>query len=256
MRGKHQFMAALNGTREGWPDEMTAEEKRIMVEHYHYLVDLTNEGKVVMAGPCFGLFGMIVLEVDSEKEAKEIMAEEPSVVQGVHTYEMYPMKVSLMREKPITDRYVADPSDKVLTKEIVVDAPREQIWHAWTTNQGIKSFLTDNVNIRLEIGGPYEILFVMDNPVGQRGGEGCRILSFLPMEMLSFEWNAPPQFGDLRSQHTRVVLQFEELGEKKTAVKLSHLGWGKGEKWDELYAYFESAWTNVLASLKSSLERN
>jgi len=40
-----------------------------------------------MAGPVFDAkFGLIVLSVDSEREAKEIMDNEPSVKAGVHTY--------------------------------------------------------------------------------------------------------------------------------------------------------------------------
>ena len=100
MPDRLHYMVRLLGVREEWPENMTDEEEQIMSEHFGYLKELTEQGKVLMAGPVFEFkFGLIVLEVDSEGEAQEIMKAEPSVVQGVHTYEMSAMRVSLMAKK-------------------------------------------------------------------------------------------------------------------------------------------------------------
>ncbi len=148
------------------------------------------------------------------------------------------------------DRHVKDPSDKILKKEITIPASLKQVWDAWTTTEGVKSFFSPAAKIELAIGGAYEIYFVLENPHGSKGSEDCRVLSFLPREMFSFEWNAPPEFGELRGQHTRVILQFQELESGKVKVILSQLGWGKGEDWGRLYDYFDKAWDYVLNNLK------
>lgn len=90
-------------------------------------------------------------------------------------------------------RYPANPPDKILYKEVIVSATTDQVWQAWTTSEGARTFFSENAEIELRSGGKYEILFVKDNPVGQQGSEGCRVLSYLPKKMLSFEWNAPPE---------------------------------------------------------------
>ncbi|UCD95158.1 MAG: SRPBCC domain-containing protein, partial [Candidatus Zixiibacteriota bacterium] len=72
----------------------------------------------------------------------------------------------------------------------------------------------------------------------------------LPKEMLSFEWNAPPSFGPLRDKRTQVIIQFDEVKPGNVKVDFAQLGWGKGEKWDELYDYFDRAWSSVLGNLK------
>jgi uncharacterized protein YndB with AHSA1/START domain len=143
-----------------------------------------------------------------------------------------------------------DQTDKILRKEIVVPATLEQVWNAWTTTEGVKTFFSAEANVELAVGGPFEIYFTLEAPYGSRGSEECRMLSYLPMEMLSFSWNAPPDFGDLRKKHTIVVLQFEELEPGKVKVVLSQLGCGKGEDWDKLYDYFDKAWSYVLGNLK------
>lgn len=96
----------------------------------------------------------------------------------------------------------------------------------------------------------------MDAPEGSRGSEGCTVLSYLPMKMLAFTWNAPPSIPTLREAEarTQVVLQFTETGNGDVKVSLSQLGFGKGEDWDKYYDYFSRAWPRVLDRQKNHLE--
>ncbi len=142
-----------------------------------------------------------------------------------------------------------DPSERSIRKERTVDADLDEVWNAWTTTEGAESFFAPRAKVDLRIGGQYEMYFVSSAPIGQRGGEGLRILSYLPKEMLSFEWNAPPQFGKLRGVKTWVVLQFQQTGIGRTSVTLTHCGWGEGEEWNQVYEYFDSAWDRVLDNL-------
>lgn len=255
MPPKTQFMVHLTGTRAGWPDNMTAEEEKVMSEHFEYLKDLTAAKKVILAGPCFGLrTGIIVLQTDSEEEARQIMEHEPSVLQGVHKYELYPMVISLLSDYQSPSRYPKEISDKVLKKEVVISAPRAEVWRAWTTTDGVKTFMSSEAQVELRVGGPFEIYFVPSAPPGMRGSEGCRFLSFLPMEFLSFDWNAPPQFGELRNQHTQVILRFFDLPPDSTRLEFFQYGWGQGEKWDSVYSYFDRAWGYVLENLRKRFE--
>jgi len=94
-----QFFVRLNGTREDWPNNMTPDEEKIMSEHFHYLKDLVKQEKVLMAGPVFEpVFGLIVVQAGSKAEAREMVEKDPSVVHGLHTFEISPMRVSLMAE--------------------------------------------------------------------------------------------------------------------------------------------------------------
>jgi len=246
------FFAQLKGTRAGWPNDMTADEERIMGEHFAYLQQLTAKQKVIAAGPVFDpVFGLVILQVTSEAEARELMEREPSVAQGVHTYTLAPMVLSLLASTVPPDRYVADPGDRVLVKETTIPASLDSVWQAWTTSGGIRSFLGTEAKIGLRPGGPYEIYFNPDAPAGERGSEDCRILSFLPKRLLSFEWNAPPTFGALRLKRTQVILQFEPTAASEIRITLAQLGWGQGEEWDRLYDYFDNAWANVLKACQS-----
>ena len=243
------YFVKLIGTREGWPENMTPDEDRIMSEHYQYLLDLVAKKKVFLAGPVMDpVFGLVVLRTNSEQEAREIMDNEPSVVQGVHTYELHPMRVSLLVDHVSMDRYVENPGSRMLRKEVTVPTSLDSAWEAWTTTEGVKTFFASSAKVELRVGGPFEMYFNTDAPKGSQGSEDCHILSYLPMQMLSFEWNAPPSFGELRDKRTQVILMFDRVDAAHTKVTFTQLGWGEGEKWDELYAYFDKAWSYVLGN--------
>ena len=140
---------------------------------------------------------------------------------------------------------------RVIRKEVVVNASQKEVWNAWTSSEGTKLFFAPEANIKLSVGGSYELFFDLDAPVGSRGGEGLKVLSYLPMEMLSFEWNAPPQFPEVREGSlTWVVVQFSACDRKQVSVKLTHLGWREGEEWAKVYQYFKNAWDIVLGRLE------
>jgi uncharacterized protein YndB with AHSA1/START domain len=146
-------------------------------------------------------------------------------------------------------------TEKKIIKEQLVNASREQVWKAFTTSEGVKSFFAPDAKIDLRLGGPYECYFLLDGEPGHRGSEECTVLSFLENEMLSFTWNAPPQFPEIRIQRTFVVIQFFDADENQTRVKLTHSGWRTGGRWEDVFGYFEEAWDVVLSRLKKRFER-
>jgi uncharacterized protein YndB with AHSA1/START domain len=145
-------------------------------------------------------------------------------------------------------------SSRVIRKEVRVNASVEKVWQAWTTEDGAAKFFAPKALIELIPLGRYELYFDLQAPEGSRGGEGCRVLSFLPMEMLSFEWNAPPEFPNVRREqtkkHTWIIVQFYPIAKGQTRVGLTHLGWKEGEEWEKVFQYFLRAWDVVLGRLE------
>lgn len=143
-------------------------------------------------------------------------------------------------------------TDRAIVQSRTVPATPARCWAAWTTGRGVASFMSEHNNIDLRIGGAYEIYFAMQLPEGQRGSEGCRVLSYLPERMLSFEWNAPPMFPEARAQRSRVVVLFDAV-EGGTRVELTHLGFGSGEQWDQVHEYFTKAWPRVMDNFAEAM---
>lgn len=130
--------------------------------------------------------------------------------------------------------------------EAIVAASRSAVWQAWTTPEGVESFFASQCTLELRIGGAYEMLFDLEAPPGSRGGEGCVILAIEPETMLSFTWNAPPEFPAIREQKTHVLVRLEAVDEGHTRVTLTQDGWGGNEDWQAVRKYFIRAWGEVV----------
>jgi len=144
--------------------------------------------------------------------------------------------------------------EKGIKKSVVVNGSLDEVWLKWTSHEGLKSFFGVDNKIELKLGGAFEIYFLMDQPDGLKGSEDCKIISFLPKEMLSFTWNAPPQFPTIRNNayKTWVVINLKAIDKNNTEVILNHVGWLKGEDWNAVREYFTTAWEAVLNWLKES----
>lgn len=95
---KLEFMYIIRPHKENFVETMTEEEANIMGIHFGYLEDLHKQGKLILAGPVTtGEFGVAILEVDSEDEARYIMENDPAVINGVVKPTLYPYRVSLLR---------------------------------------------------------------------------------------------------------------------------------------------------------------
>ena len=137
-------------------------------------------------------------------------------------------------------------SAKRIEREATVAVPRADVWRAWTTRAGLQSFVVQDAKIEMTPGGAYEFYFNMAEPPGSRGGETNQVIAFEPERWLLFSWNAPPKFGALRNEHTYVLMRFDDAPGGGTRVRLTHFGWREAKEWDEIYKYFESAWSWVM----------
>ena len=136
----------------------------------------------------------------------------------------------------------------------MVEASLGDVWDAWTTNDGVRTFFAPDSSIELRIGGNYELYFDPAAPEGSRGSEGMKIQTYIPERMLAFDWNQPPSMPALRDVKTWVVVEFREMDDELCEVTLTHLGFGDASPlWDEAYAYFKNAWSIVLSRFERSM---
>jgi uncharacterized protein YndB with AHSA1/START domain len=146
-------------------------------------------------------------------------------------------------------------SDKAIVKVTVANCSLDTAWWKWTTHEGLLTFFGSDNKIELTEGGCFEIYFLMDNPAGFRGSEGCKILAYTPKEMFSFTWNAPPEFKEVResSYFTAVIVNFRTVTVKQTEILLRHIGWPEDKKWNPVFKYFDNAWDTVLKKFEQSV---
>ncbi len=85
-------------------DGLTPREGEVVARHFAYLQELNRKGIVQLAGRTLTddgtAFGITLLAVETEEEARTIMEQDPAVAEGVMTASLYPFRVALGGEVP------------------------------------------------------------------------------------------------------------------------------------------------------------
>ena len=91
MNKKHYALKLLP-SRPTFAQDMTSEERAIMIQHTAYWRDLMNKGFVLVFGPVIdpsAVYGLGIIEADNEEQVRDFIANDPAT--KINTYEFYPM---------------------------------------------------------------------------------------------------------------------------------------------------------------------
>jgi uncharacterized protein YndB with AHSA1/START domain len=142
-----------------------------------------------------------------------------------------------------------------INEEVVIDAPIADVWKALTTAEGLAGWMGDSARIELKLGGIFEVRhkvrdlteeekkLARGERASARGTRNTRILSFVPMRMLSYEGGMAGTWN---------VWTLDEIAPGK--VRVHHTGLGTSDDWARMAPMFEKAMQGVLDKLVVYLE--
>ena len=133
--------------------------------------------------------------------------------------------------------------EKVLLLSLTIPAPRSEVWHAFSTSDGLSTWLTPNAVVDLRSGGEWTAHY----PGGKTGGG--TIISFIPEEEIVISAMAPEQFPTVRATRTKARFRFKASDDHTTTVELEQTGWQDGAEWDKAYEYLFAGNAYLLATL-------
>jgi uncharacterized protein YndB with AHSA1/START domain len=145
--------------------------------------------------------------------------------------------------------YAAPDGTRVLRHEIVVPASAAEVYRAFTTAEGWRTWAVPFAQLTpgLSVGAIMETSY---NPAAKPGDANNiknKVLAYIPDRLFAFQVVQAPQGFKRADLLARVftVAEFEAVDTRRTRIKLSMLGYGSGAAFDELYAFFSkgNAWT-------------
>jgi uncharacterized protein YndB with AHSA1/START domain len=133
-------------------------------------------------------------------------------------------------------------SGRELLIELTIPASRTEVWKAFSTSEGLSTWLAPGAVVDLREGGDWMVRF----PGGSSAGG--TILSFVPEKEIVISALAPEKFPHVRADRIKARFSFETRGDS-TVVRLTQTGWKTGSEWDEAYEYLAQGNAQLLATL-------
>jgi uncharacterized protein YndB with AHSA1/START domain len=134
--------------------------------------------------------------------------------------------------------------EKALIFEVVIPAFGPDVWKAFTTSDGLSTWLSPGAVVDLRPGGEWTAHF----PGGKTGGG--TIKSFIAGQEIVIAALAPEQFPTVRADRTTARFQFSPGSTfNSTLVRLTQTGWKTGPEWDKAYDYLAVANAQLLSTL-------
>ena len=131
-------------------------------------------------------------------------------------------------------------NENALIHEGVVEAPVDQVWAAYTTKEGLESWMVAAAEIDLRVGGLMKTRYHAKGPIEDGKGIENIILSYEPKRMISLKVTRAPTGFPFPNAITNMwtVVYFEPLDEKTTRVRSVSLGFKDDEESKKMREFF------------------
>jgi uncharacterized protein YndB with AHSA1/START domain len=128
-----------------------------------------------------------------------------------------------------------------ITSEGTIAAPVAEVWAAFTTGAGLRSWMAPHADIELRVDGLMRANYKPEGTLGDGSTIVNRVLSFEPQRMLSLRVaKAPDDFpfpGAIMAMWS--VVYFEDAGDSRTRLRVVSMGFTPDAESQKMKAFFE-----------------
>lgn len=142
-----------------------------------------------------------------------------------------------------------------LVHEGSIGAPIETVWRAWTTSEGLRSWLAPHAEIELRIGGKMRTNYNAAGSLSDAQTIENTILSYEPYRMLSFRVTKAPAdfpFADV-VKDMWTVIYFESPEPTQTIVRVVSLGFTAATQSQAMRAFFDQGNAATIRQMQERL---
>lgn len=148
-----------------------------------------------------------------------------------------------------------DADDLVLIQEVIINAPVDDVWQAYTTSEGWTAWVAPRAEVDLRLGGT--ILTSYEGEIGGAATNRLEIVNYVPRRLLSLKPDYSPNWPDvMKNDGDRLinVVVFETQSDEVTIVKSYGIGYKDAPEYDELMGFFIQANESLYANLIQYVE--
>jgi len=152
---------------------------------------------------------------------------------------------------------LAAASVESVVTEGIVNAPLEAVWNAFTTREGLESWMVAKTEIDLKAGGSWRTSYSKESTLDDDAAIHHMILAYDPGKMFSFRTvKFPKGFpfpNAIRKAWT--VVYFEPMGDRQTKVTVRMLGFTDEDESQRMRTFFKQGNRETMDNLIKRFER-
>ena len=184
----------------------------------------------------------------------QMQIKDPKLKQGL---ESVTGKPDISSQGIMNSSFIAANEERFLQFEIILNTTIAETWKLIATEEGIKKWMAPVAILDLRIGGMLKTNYNETAKIDDKGTITLGIIGYIPFEILTYKITLNELFAEKcrkEDKNLQHIIQLKSLGENKTKIISTMVGWGQGKEWDEAYTFFEKGneWTfqKLLKSLK------
>ena len=157
-------------------------------------------------------------------------------------------KPDISHQGIMNSSFMAANGERFLRFEIIVNTTIDETWKVIATEEGIKKWMAPVAILDLRIGGVLKTNYNEAAKIDDKGTITLGIISYIPSEILTYKITLNELFAEKcrkEDKNLQHIIQLKSLGENKTKIVSTMVGWGQGNEWNEAYTFFEKGneWT-------------
>ena len=142
--------------------------------------------------------------------------------------------------------------------EVEMDASVDEIWDAFTTTEGLQSWVAPLADIEFKVGGKWRANYKEDGVLGDASTIENTILCYDPKRMLSLKATGFPEGFPFKeaAKETWSIFYFTPVSEMKAKITVVGLGYNDTEQSQKMRAFFGTANKYSMEQLRAKLEED
>ena len=147
--------------------------------------------------------------------------------------------------------------DARVVDEFEIKASVDDVWNAFTTTDGLQSWVAPLADIDFRVGGKWRANYNKDGELGDAKTIENTILSYDPKRMLSIKATKFPEGFEFveAAKETWSIFYFTPVTDSKTKITIVGLGYNDSEQSKKMRAFFKPANKYSMGQLKTALEK-
>ena len=148
-----------------------------------------------------------------------------------------------------------DANELILNQEIMIEAPVEDVWAAYTTANGWTAWASPKAEVDLRVSGTIRTAY--EGEIGGSNTNTLQMVNYVPYRLLTLRADVSSDWPEIMQEDAHKlsnVILFDEVADGLTRIQSFGIGYTDAPEYEKLMDFFIKANESLYRNLKIYLE--